>query len=104
MSVQGKGRSAKEILKRIDYFGSLSLMLSVCFYISFISIDVQSQSGSKVGATLVFLSVRYNESLPASSLLPAYQLRTNSYYPVVESRRYYIHYFSMHIRYPLSHR
>jgi len=45
---EGKGKSAKEILKRIDYFGSLSLMLSV-------------------GATLAFLSVRYNESLPWSN-------------------------------------
>lgn len=33
ISVQGKGRSAKEILKRIDYFGSLTLMLAVRFHI-----------------------------------------------------------------------
>ena len=68
MTVQGKGRSAKEILKRIDYFGSISLMLSVRFLCPFYSIDVWSHSASKVGAILVFLSVRYNESLPASSL------------------------------------
>ena len=33
---------------------------------TFYPVDVESQSGSKVGAILVFLSVRYNESLPAS--------------------------------------
>ena len=38
MSEQGKGKSAKEILKRIDYFGSLSLMLAVRFHIHVISL------------------------------------------------------------------
>ena len=66
MTAQGKGKSPKEILKRIDYFGSLSLMFSVRVYVPLYSIDVQSQFGSKVGAILVFLSVRYNESLPVS--------------------------------------
>ena len=68
MTAQGKGKSAKEILKRIDYIGSLSLMLSVRFFMYLLSIEAQPHSGSKVGAVLVFLSVRYNESLPASSL------------------------------------
>ena len=68
MFAQGKGKSAKEILKRIDYFGSLCLMLSVLFYFHLIPINVKSHFGSKVGATLAFLSVRYNESLPASIL------------------------------------
>ncbi|KAJ7753413.1 vacuolar amino acid permease [Mycena maculata] len=43
----GKGKSPKEVLKRIDYFGSLTLLISV-------------------GALLIFLSTRYNESLPWS--------------------------------------
>ncbi|KAF9528266.1 vacuolar amino acid permease [Crepidotus variabilis] len=42
---EGTGKSSKEILKRVDYLGSGCLMLSV-------------------GATLIFLSVRYNEGLP----------------------------------------
>ncbi|PPQ99167.1 hypothetical protein CVT24_009258 [Panaeolus cyanescens] len=44
---EGAGKNPKEILRRIDYFGSGSLMLAV-------------------GSTLVFLSVRYNETLPWS--------------------------------------
>ena len=68
MIAQGKGKSAKEILKRIDYFGSLCLMLSVPFYFLCIPINVRSHFLPKVGATLAFLSVRYNESLPASIL------------------------------------
>ncbi|KAJ7101365.1 vacuolar amino acid permease [Mycena belliarum] len=43
----GKSKSIKEVLKRIDYFGSLTLLISV-------------------GSLLVFLSTRYNESLPWS--------------------------------------
>ncbi|KAJ7490869.1 major facilitator superfamily domain-containing protein [Mycena latifolia] len=43
----GKSKSAKEVLKRIDYFGSLTLLVSV-------------------GSLLAFLSTRYNESLPWS--------------------------------------
>ncbi|KAJ7830013.1 major facilitator superfamily domain-containing protein [Mycena olivaceomarginata] len=43
----GKSKSTKEVLKRIDYFGSLTLLVSV-------------------GSLLVFLSTRYNESLPWS--------------------------------------
>ncbi|KAJ7066838.1 vacuolar amino acid permease [Mycena belliarum] len=42
-----KSKSTKEVLKRIDYFGSLTLLISV-------------------GSLLVFLSTRYNESLPWS--------------------------------------
>ena len=67
MTGQGKGKSAKEILKRIDYFGSLTLMLSVRFLIPIYSNQLfESHLVSKVGAALVFLSVRYNESLPVS--------------------------------------
>ncbi|KAJ7500461.1 major facilitator superfamily domain-containing protein [Mycena galericulata] len=43
----GKSKSPKDVLKRIDYFGSLTLLISV-------------------GSLLVFLSTRYNESLPWS--------------------------------------
>ena len=68
MTGQGKGKSAKEILKRIDYFGSLTLMLSVRFLFPIYSNQLLISFGSKVGAALVFLSVRYNESLPASNL------------------------------------
>ncbi|KAF5351470.1 hypothetical protein D9757_012871 [Collybiopsis confluens] len=44
---KGKGKSAKEVLKRIDYFGSLTLLISV-------------------GSMLLFLSTRYNANLPWS--------------------------------------
>ncbi|KAF6758548.1 multidrug resistance protein [Ephemerocybe angulata] len=44
---QGKGKSAKEILKRIDYGGSASMMMAV-------------------GSCLLFLSAKYNEGLPWS--------------------------------------
>ncbi|KDR82136.1 hypothetical protein GALMADRAFT_240663 [Galerina marginata CBS 339.88] len=44
---QGTGKSTKEIVKRIDYLGSGCLLLAV-------------------GSTLLFLSARYNESLPWS--------------------------------------
>ncbi|KAG6909882.1 hypothetical protein DXG01_014691 [Tephrocybe rancida] len=44
----GKGKSTKEILKRIDYGGTLTLLISVA-------------------AALVFLSLKYNESLPWSN-------------------------------------
>ncbi|GLB35661.1 putative vacuolar amino acid permease [Lyophyllum shimeji] len=43
----GKGKSTKEVLKRIDYAGSVTLLMTV-------------------GATLIFLSARYNEGLPWS--------------------------------------
>ncbi|KAJ8595827.1 MFS general substrate transporter [Rhizopogon salebrosus TDB-379] len=43
----GEGKSAKGVLKRIDYGGSFSLLLSV-------------------GSCLVFLSMKYNEDLPWS--------------------------------------
>ncbi|KAJ7500453.1 major facilitator superfamily domain-containing protein [Mycena galericulata] len=43
----GNSKSTKEVLKRIDYFGSFTLLISV-------------------GSLLVFLSTRYNESLPWS--------------------------------------
>ncbi|KAF8723220.1 hypothetical protein AX14_009396 [Amanita brunnescens Koide BX004] len=46
-ATQGKGKSTSEMLKRIDYGGSATLLLAV-------------------GATLVFLSARYNEALPWS--------------------------------------
>ncbi|KIM49857.1 hypothetical protein M413DRAFT_21980 [Hebeloma cylindrosporum] len=45
---EGTGKSTREILKRIDYLGSGSLMMAV-------------------GSTLVFLSVRYNASQPWSN-------------------------------------
>ncbi|KAG6909881.1 hypothetical protein DXG01_014690 [Tephrocybe rancida] len=44
----GKGKSTKDILKRIDYGGTLTLLISVA-------------------AALVFLSLKYNESLPWSN-------------------------------------
>ncbi|KAF7295895.1 Vacuolar amino acid permease [Mycena chlorophos] len=44
-STPGKSKGTKEVLKRIDYFGSLTLLVAV-------------------GSLLVFLSSRYNESLP----------------------------------------
>ncbi|KIL68454.1 hypothetical protein M378DRAFT_99969 [Amanita muscaria Koide BX008] len=44
----GKGKSARDIIKSIDYIGSAMLLIAV-------------------GATLVFLSVRYNEGLPWSN-------------------------------------
>ncbi|KAJ6567003.1 vacuolar amino acid permease [Mycena capillaripes] len=43
----GKSKGALEVLKRIDYFGSLTLLISV-------------------GSLLLFLSMRYNENLPWS--------------------------------------
>ncbi|KAF9032937.1 major facilitator superfamily domain-containing protein [Panaeolus papilionaceus] len=46
-TTEGAGKNPREILRRIDYFGSGSLMCAV-------------------GSTLVFLSVRYNETLPWS--------------------------------------
>ncbi|KAJ7856901.1 major facilitator superfamily domain-containing protein [Mycena leptocephala] len=45
--VPGKSKNTKEVLKRIDYLGSLTLLIFV-------------------GSLLVFLSTRYNESLPWS--------------------------------------
>ncbi|RDB19412.1 Multidrug resistance protein fnx1 [Hypsizygus marmoreus] len=45
----GKGKSTREILKRIDYGGSAMLFMTV-------------------GAVLVFLSARYNEGLPWSNI------------------------------------
>ena len=48
MTPQGKGKSVKEILKRIDYFGSLSLTLSVRFYAPFVPFNVQSQSALRL--------------------------------------------------------
>jgi len=44
----GKGRGAKEVLKRIDYLGSSTLFMTV-------------------GSLLLFLSYKYNEDLPWSS-------------------------------------
>ncbi|KAF7981055.1 hypothetical protein HWV62_35520 [Athelia sp. TMB] len=44
----GKGKSAKEVLKRIDWAGTFTLFISV-------------------GSLLVFLSTRYNEDLPWSA-------------------------------------
>ena len=32
--LQGKGKTAKEVLKRIDYGGSLSLLMTVCYFYS----------------------------------------------------------------------
>ncbi|KAJ7700682.1 major facilitator superfamily domain-containing protein [Mycena rosella] len=43
----GKSKSAVEVLKRIDYFGSFTLLISV-------------------GSLLLFLSMRYNDALPWS--------------------------------------
>ncbi|KAF8891127.1 vacuolar amino acid permease [Gymnopilus junonius] len=45
---EGAGKSTTEVLKRIDYLGSGTLLLAV-------------------GSTLLFLSARYNESLPWSN-------------------------------------
>ena len=62
MTAQGKGKSTKEILKRIDYIGSLSLY-AIGKILSIIYSPQARRSiltGSKVGATLVFLSVRYS--------------------------------------------
>ncbi|KAG1778351.1 major facilitator superfamily domain-containing protein [Suillus placidus] len=44
----GKGKNAKDVLKRIDYGGSFAILLSV-------------------GSCLVFLSMKYNEDLPWSN-------------------------------------
>lgn len=53
----GKGKSTKEVLKRIDYGGSLSLLLTV-------------------GSILIFLSSRYNQGLPWSDTTVAASLIT----------------------------
>ncbi|KAF9460915.1 major facilitator superfamily domain-containing protein [Collybia nuda] len=55
----GKGKSAKEVLKRIDYGGSFSLLLTV-------------------GSILLFLSARYNEGLPWSNTMVIVSLVTAS--------------------------
>lgn len=58
---KGSGRSTKEILKRIDYGGSLCLLGGVRSKLScvlgFLVVLFQ------VGSALVFLSMRYNEGL-----------------------------------------
>ncbi|KAF9265992.1 MFS general substrate transporter [Marasmius fiardii PR-910] len=46
-ATKGKGKSPKEVLKRIDYFGSLTLLIAT-------------------GSSLVFLSTKYNSDLPWS--------------------------------------
>ena len=51
------------MLKRIDYGGIVTLLLAVCWWIN---CDLNKYVTSQVGATLVFLSVRYNEILPVS--------------------------------------
>ncbi|ESK89112.1 vacuolar amino acid permease [Moniliophthora roreri MCA 2997] len=45
---KGKGKSPREVLKRIDYFGSITLLIAV-------------------GSILVFLSTKYNTDLPWSN-------------------------------------
>ncbi|KAG7086848.1 hypothetical protein E1B28_002769 [Marasmius oreades] len=47
-ATKGKGKSPKEVLKRIDYLGSLTLLIAV-------------------GSILVFLSTKYNSDLPWSN-------------------------------------
>ena len=60
---QGTGANAKDILKRIDYLGSGSLLVAVSSITVFLCIYSLSFK-LQVGSTLVFLSVRYNEGLP----------------------------------------
>ncbi|KAF8061819.1 major facilitator superfamily domain-containing protein [Lyophyllum atratum] len=69
----GKGKSTKEVLERIDYGGIVMLLITVA-------------------ATLLFLSVRYNEGLPWSNpavvasgvpafCVPAHVMRSRSTFP-----------------------
>jgi hypothetical protein len=64
----GKGRECKRNLKTDRLLWESYTYAISAFSCTFYPINAQSHSGPKVGATLVFLSVRYNESLPVSSL------------------------------------
>jgi hypothetical protein len=77
----------------------LSCYPCVFIYMPFISLTL-SLILVQVGAVLVFLSVRYNESLPVSNSSATYWLSINSY-PVVKFCRHHIHCSSHPIRYSL---
>ena len=64
--IQGKGKTPREVLKRIDYGGIITTLIWVRG-----SLDVRSIQQSwppQVFATLLFLSYRYNEQLPVSEI------------------------------------
>jgi hypothetical protein len=59
---QGKGKTPREILKRIDYGGIVATLAWVCQFLDFLS-ECLAQL-PQVLAILLFLSYRYNEQLP----------------------------------------
>ncbi|KAF6758549.1 multidrug resistance protein [Ephemerocybe angulata] len=61
---EGKGKSTKEMLKRIDYGGSASLMMAV-------------------GSCLLFLSAKYNEGLPWSDTFVIVSVTLSAVFAVV---------------------
>jgi hypothetical protein len=60
---QGKGKTPKEILKRIDYGGIIATLVWVCEFLDFLS-NRLAHLLPQVLAVLLFLSYRYNEQLP----------------------------------------
>lgn len=60
--LQGKSKSTKEVLKRIDYWGSLTLLLSVSNMR--ISTSRTNPHLSQVLSFLIFLSTRFSEEYP----------------------------------------
>ena len=68
MIFQGTGRSTKEILKRIDYGGSLTLLGAVSLK-RWIFLMGAIHSDFQVGSLLIFLSMRYSEGLPVCLLV-----------------------------------
>ena len=66
--VQGKGKSPREVLKRIDYGGIATTLAWVRINLSvFCSTSLQLP---QVFAALLFLSYRYNEQLPVGKGCP----------------------------------
>jgi hypothetical protein len=59
---QGKGKTPREIFKRIDYGGIAATLAWVCGFLDFLS-NCSAQL-PQVLAILLFLSYRYNEQLP----------------------------------------
>lgn len=68
--IQGRSKSAKEVLKRIDYGGSLTLLVSVSLVCDCSSWKCTNDLVIvKVGSFLVFLSTKYNEERQVRSSL-----------------------------------
>lgn len=74
---QGRSKGTREVLKRIDYGGSATLLVTVCVSLSCPTISLTRHS--QVLSLLIFLSMRFSEEHPVRDLSRILVQRSKAY-------------------------